>query len=143
MRVIALLSLFFGVLAQLLLDGQTFTHAALGIICGAVAVACGLGSARRDRADATCRWEGRIMAGLGLMLGVFCIVQLPSAYRGQAKFNERSRNRQKLEQRAAPVDKRTEGAGAVMLGYSDWRSAGSHQLRLRCLGLDWLRTAAT
>jgi hypothetical protein len=54
MRVIALLALIFGFMAQLLLDGQTFSHAVFGIICGIAAVMGGLVSARKDYAD-----EGR------------------------------------------------------------------------------------
>lgn len=90
MRVIALLSLLFGFIGLMLLDGQTFTHAVEGIVCGIAAVTCGLLSVSRDHANATCRWEGRIMAALGLVLALFCVVQLPSAHRRQTKFNERS-----------------------------------------------------
>jgi hypothetical protein len=91
MRVIALLSLLFGVLGLMLLDGQTFTHAVFGIIFGIAAIICGIGSARKDRASSVCRCEGRIMAGLGLALIVFCVIQLPSAYKQQTGFNERGR----------------------------------------------------
>ena len=101
MRVIALLSLLFGFMGELLLDGQTFTHAVLGIIFGAAAIGCGLGSARKDRTNATCRLEGRIMAALGLALVVFCVIQLPSAYRFQTKFNARIKNYQKLHETSA------------------------------------------
>jgi hypothetical protein len=58
MRVIALLSLLFGFTGLMLLDGQTFTHVVMGLILGVVAFACGFGSARRDQASPTCRWEG-------------------------------------------------------------------------------------
>ena len=85
MRVIALLALIFGLTAQFLLDGQTFSHAVLGIFCGIAALVCGLESARRDRLH---RWEGRAMAGLGVALGIWCVV-LPSAYRFQQQFNSR------------------------------------------------------
>jgi len=105
MRVIALLSLLFGFMAQMLLDGQTFTHAVFGIVCGAVAVACGLGSARKDRLNATCRWEGRIMAGLGLVLTVVCVVMLPSAYKFQKKFNDKKEHLQKTQQRTQAANK--------------------------------------
>ncbi len=88
MRVIALLALLFGFVQQLLLDGQVFTHAVYGIVCGVVAVACGLVSARKDRPH---RWEGQIMAGLGFALGVWCIVKLPSSYNQERRFNDRSR----------------------------------------------------
>jgi hypothetical protein len=98
MRVIALLSLIFGFMAQLLLDGQTFSHAVFGIICGIAAVMGGLVSARKDYADEGRRWLGRIMAGLGLVLALFCIVQLPSAYQFQAKFNERSRKAREMRE---------------------------------------------
>ena len=30
---------------------------------------------------------------------------------------------------------------AVLLGYSDWRRNGTHVLRIRRVGLDWLRPA--
>jgi hypothetical protein len=89
MRVIALLSLIFGFLGLLLLDGQTFDHAVMGIIFGVVALTCGFGSARRDQAN-VCRWEGRIMGALGWLLVVVCVVQLPSSYRFQTRFNKRS-----------------------------------------------------
>ncbi len=102
MRVIALLSLIFGFMMQFLLDGQTFTHAVLGIVCGVAAVACGLASARKDRPN---RWEGRIMAGLGLVLGVWCVVMLPSAYRFQEKFNGRREQRQKMDEQNRPANK--------------------------------------
>ncbi len=92
MRVIAVLALVFGFGQQLLLDGQVFAHAVYGIVCGAVAVACGLASARRNPLH---RWEGRLMAGFGFALGVWCMVMLPSAYRFQEKFNGRREERQR------------------------------------------------
>jgi len=90
MRVIALLSLVFGFTGLLLLDGQTFTHAVMGLIFGVAAFACGFGSARRDHASPICRWEGRIMGALGWILIVVCVVQLPSSYRFQTRFNKKS-----------------------------------------------------
>jgi hypothetical protein len=91
-------------MAQMLLDGRTFTHAVLGISCGATAILFGLASAWKDNSDSTRRWEGRIMAGLGLVLAVFCVVQLPSAYRFQTKFNERSKRvRAASKPEAAPA----------------------------------------
>ena len=97
MRVIALLALLFGLVAQMVLDGQTFTHAIFGIICGIAAVTSGLVSARKDYADRGRRWLGRIMAGLGLVLAIFCVIQLPSAYRFQTTFNERTRKAKEME----------------------------------------------
>ena len=41
------------------------------------------------------------MAVLGLALVVICIVQLPSAYRFQTKFNERSKSQQNQKPRSA------------------------------------------
>jgi hypothetical protein len=96
MRVIALLALIFGFMAQGILDGQTFTHAVLGVVCGVTALVCGLAAARRDPPH---RWIGRIMAGLGFALGVWCVVMLPSSYRFQEKFNGRREERQKMERR--------------------------------------------
>src|SRR5262249_44552986 len=46
-------------------------------------------SSSRDRNNAQCRWEGRIMGVLGLILIVVCAVQLPSSYRFQTTFNQR------------------------------------------------------
>jgi hypothetical protein len=91
MRVIALLSLLFGFLGLMLLDGQIFTHAVEGLVFGVAAVVCGLVSARREYSNVIRRWEGRIMAALGLVLALFCVVQLPLAYQFQTKFNERSK----------------------------------------------------
>ena len=66
----------------MLLDGQVFTHAVFGIVCGVVAVGCG------------------IMAALGFALGVWCIVLLPSAYRSQDKFNGRREQRQQMKEQS-------------------------------------------
>jgi hypothetical protein len=90
MRVIALLSLIFGFMGLMILDGQPFSHAVMGVILGIAAVGCGFGSARRDYVDSTCRWEGRIMGVLGLILIAVCALQLPSSYRFQTRFNQRS-----------------------------------------------------
>ena len=86
MRDIALLALLFGFIAQFILDGQTFSHAVFGVVCGVAALVCGLAAARRDPPN---KWIGRTMAGFGFALGVWCIVMLPSAYRFQDKFNHR------------------------------------------------------
>src|ERR1700734_3859613 len=108
MRVIALLSLLFGGMAQLLLDGQTFSHAVFGIICGIAAVVGGLVSASKDYAHEGRRWLGRIMAGLGLVLAIFCVVQLPSAYEFQAKFNEQIRKAHEMKKAKPSPDKSPE-----------------------------------
>ena len=89
MRAIALLGLVFGIAGLGLLDGQVFTHAVMGIIFGVVAVLCGW---RAAVLDAPHRWEGRIMAGLGLILAIFCMIGLPSKYRFEQKFNARTQS---------------------------------------------------
>jgi hypothetical protein len=38
------------------------------------------------------------MAALGLVLALFCVVQLPSAYRFQTKFNERSKKAHEMRE---------------------------------------------
>ena len=86
MRPVALLALVFGVLAQGILDGQTFTHAVFGVVCGFTAIGCGLESARKDRQR---RLIGRVMAVLGIVLVFWCSILLPSAYRFQKKVNHR------------------------------------------------------
>jgi hypothetical protein len=104
MRVIALLALLFGTMFQMLLDGQVFTHAVFGIICGIAAVIGGLASARKDYVDEGRRWLGRIMAGLGLALAIFCVIQLPSAYGRQARFNALSRRaHETMKSEATPI----------------------------------------
>ena len=105
MRVIALLSLLFGFMAQTILDGQTFTHAVLGVVLGAVAGICGMVAARKDPPH---RWEGWIMAVLGVVLGVWCIIMLPSAYRFQAQFNKRVEEIRLRKQDIKPANKASE-----------------------------------
>lgn len=103
MRPIALLCLLFGFLGLGLLDGQTFTHAVTGIVFGSVAVACGMISARRDPPH---RWAGWIMAGLGAFLGIWCLIQIPSAHAFQKKFNDRKEQRQ--HQKEVPANTKTD-----------------------------------
>jgi hypothetical protein len=110
MRVIALLSLLFGFIGLGLLDGQTFTHAVMGIVFGAAAVTCGMASARRDPAH---RWEGWIMAALGAGLGLWCIVLLPSGYRFQKQFNDR--REQGRHQDGTPANKPAAGKAGITL----------------------------
>lgn len=102
MRVVALLCLLFGFVGLSLLDGQTLTHAATGIFFGAAAFACGMASARLDPRH---RWEGWIMAALGVVLGLWCIVLLPSAYRFQKEFNGRTNQRQQAKPANQPAVK--------------------------------------
>src|SRR5262249_3484033 len=90
MRVIALLSLMFGFMGLGYLDGQPYFHAVMGIIFGVTAFGCGFGSAQRDHANPKCRWEGSIMGVLGMILIVVCVAKLPSSYRIQTRFNQRS-----------------------------------------------------
>jgi hypothetical protein len=97
-RIIALLALIFGFVSQGLLDGQTFSHAVFGIICGVVVVVFGLAASSQDPAH---RWTGRIMAVLGFTLGVWCLVLLPSAYRFQQHFNHRREERQQTKESAS------------------------------------------
>jgi hypothetical protein len=87
-----LLSLPFGFLGLGILDGQTFTHAVTGVFFGAVACTCGLASARKE-SKPSYRLEGKVLAALGLVLVAVCVLQLPSAYKFQTFFNERSRAR--------------------------------------------------
>jgi hypothetical protein len=91
MRVIAFLALLFGFTGLMFLHGQTFTHAIIGIICGIAAMGSGLACARKDYANGGRRWGGWGTAILGLGLAVYCVIQLPSAYRFQEKFNTRSK----------------------------------------------------
>ncbi len=103
MRVIALLCLIFGTMAQLLLNGQPFSNAIFGMLLGAVAVVCGMVAARKDPPN---RWEGRIMAILGAVLAACCIVLLPSGYHVQKNFNatlERIRLKQQQDDMANNV----------------------------------------
>jgi hypothetical protein len=98
MRVAALISLVLGLLGLMLLDGQVFTHAVMGIVCGGIAIGCGLASARKDRSSTEGRWVGRALAGFGLLLALFSAAQLPGAYTFQTKFNERSTGHRERQQ---------------------------------------------
>ena len=80
MNALALLALMFGFGGMMLLDGQVFTHAMVGIVCGLVAAACGVVLARRGREP---RWIGWSFAVLGLALTIWCAIESPSAYRYQ------------------------------------------------------------
>jgi hypothetical protein len=100
MRVIALLCLIFGFVMQGVLDGQTFTHAVLGVVFGTVAAACGLLTTRKDPAH---RFVGRFIAVMGVGLGVWCIAVLPSAYRFQKQFNETREQRRQERGEATPA----------------------------------------
>lgn len=104
MRVIALLSITFGFLVQMYLDGQTFTHAIIGIICGVAAALGGWAVARKEYADVKRRWLWWIVSGFGLALALFCIAQLPEAYRFQTRFNERSRKAHEAEKVKSTTD---------------------------------------
>ncbi len=128
MRVVALLSLLFGFMGLMLLDGQTFTHAVTGILFGVAAVGCGLGCARKDFSNATCRWEGRVMAVLGLVLVVICIVRLPSAYRFQTKFNERNKIQRNQEPRSASPGSALDAGTALCVNIDrHWPGASERQ----------------
>jgi hypothetical protein len=101
MRVVALLALIPGYCVQFLLDGQLFTHAVIGIVCGLVAVVSGLGS---RKGDARHRSVGLILAGFGLVLALWCVVSLPSAYKFQERFNNRGREyREQNEKEQTPL----------------------------------------
>ncbi|MDB6065440.1 MAG: hypothetical protein JWR26_1648 [Pedosphaera sp.] len=92
MRVIALLALVVGFMIQGFLDGQTFSHAVIGILCGIAAIVGGLVSARKDFSNFGRRRLGQVMAALGLTLAILCSLHLPSDYAFQKKFNQRSRS---------------------------------------------------
>jgi hypothetical protein len=95
MHAIALLALAFGFTGMILLDGQVFTHAVTGIVCGTVSIVCGIALIQRDRDR---RWIGWVIAALGLGLAIWCGIEAPSAYPRQEKFNRRSReHREKIE----------------------------------------------
>ena len=69
----------------MLLDGQVFTHAVIGILCGIVTVICGIALAQRPREP---RWACWTFVALGLALGIWCGIESPSAYHFQQKFNK-------------------------------------------------------
>jgi hypothetical protein len=106
MRVTAPLALIFGFMWQLILDGQTFNHAMLGVLCGVIAFAFGTRWALKNRPQRARSVEGYTMAALGIALTLFCVIHLPSDYRFQSKFNERSRNSQTRPARISVMDNR-------------------------------------
>jgi hypothetical protein len=95
MRAVALPALVFGFMGTRLLDGQVFTHAVEGIMCGLVSFVCGVALARKGRDP---RWTSWMIAALGLGLAIWCGIKSPAAYRSQQKFNDRSReHREKIQ----------------------------------------------
>jgi hypothetical protein len=100
MHAIAFLALVFGLMGMMLLDGQVFTHALTGIVCGMVSVVCGVVLSRRGRDP---RWTSWMIAAMGLGLAIWCGIEAPSAYGRQKKFNDRSReHREHREKVRAP-----------------------------------------
>jgi hypothetical protein len=100
MNTVALLALFFGFMGMMLLDGQVFTHAVIGIVCGIVSVVCGFVLSQRGRDP---RWTSWMIGALGLALAIWCGIKAPSAYRSQQKFNNRSReHREKIQGQNQP-----------------------------------------
>ena len=89
MRVIAILAILLGVFAQMLLDGQVFTHALFGLICGLIAIACALFSLRRKPTVRSRKFGAWILIACGLALAIGSLLSLPSTYRYQKQFNER------------------------------------------------------
>lgn len=81
MRVLALLSLVVGFCLQFLLNGQPYSNAWGGMLCGAIAATCGWIAARTDR-------ERKVFVGLGALLIVLCGVVMPGAWREQDRFNK-------------------------------------------------------
>lgn len=79
MRLIALLALIFGVMAQVLLTTQD--TAGFGIGCGVIAVVCSLftvyfaGGGEEGSSD---RFWGIIMSVIGVLLVVYCVFHLPA-----------------------------------------------------------------
>lgn len=124
MRVIAFLALLFGFIGQMLLDGQVFTHAVFGIFCGLAAIFGGWRSARKDFSQEGRRWLGRIMAGLGLVLAVFCAIQLPSAYGRQEKSNRLAESAREAKEagnatEAAPINGPTNSPNSMEDRYNE------------------------
>ncbi len=102
MSAIAFLAVVFGFMAQMILDGQTFTHAIFGIVSGIMAILCGMSLGRRDRRH---RWEGWLWSGLGAALVVWCVALLPSAYQTQEHFNHRRDQRQQMREENKTANK--------------------------------------
>jgi hypothetical protein len=118
MKALAFLALVFGVLGMMLLNGQFFNNAIIGAVCGTTAFVCGLGAAKKDRADKTRVWEGRIMAALGLAMTIGCLVAMPSAHKAQTRWNERTRKilekvKETRETNAPPPDTSLEPTAAA------------------------------
>ena len=84
MRIIALLTLILGFLAQLILDGQVFDHALFGVLCGLITFTCCIILLRKQS-----KWGIKILAGFGLLLLVLSLLNLPSTYRNQKQFNNK------------------------------------------------------
>jgi len=89
LRITPVVALLSGLFSGLILDGQVFDHAVFGLACGRVATACGLALGRKYGRIGKPLMGAWIMAGLGLILAVVCLLGLPSAKLSQDKFNKR------------------------------------------------------
>jgi len=51
MRIIALLSLMFRFIEMMILDGQPFSHAVIGVIFDVAAIGCGFASSQKNQTN--------------------------------------------------------------------------------------------
>jgi hypothetical protein len=115
MRVICLLALFFGFSAQMIAAGQPFASAVFGIVCGLIAIACGLVSTRKRIPD---RWTGFVLSILGCGLVTWCLITAPSAYAYEQRSNARKKT-WAVERVAREADAAAETTAAKERGIKD------------------------
>lgn len=89
MRAIALLELIIGFLAPLILDGQVFRHAVLGVVCVVIAFTGALLLRRGHSSNPQRKRGARIVAGCGVVLATVSLSNLPSAFHSQERFDDR------------------------------------------------------
>lgn len=97
---LAIFLLILGMVIPLLLNGQTFTNSIIGILCLSVSVAICLFSEYQATADSKGGVSRRIVGGLSVFVIVRLLMQMPSNYEFQTRFNqttERLRERAKFK----------------------------------------------
>jgi hypothetical protein len=87
MHAVAVLTLLFGFLGLMSLDGQVYTHAGMGVAFGGITLICAIGSLQKYRSQPSQRLVSVTLAVAGVILMFLSALQLPGAAHYQNEFN--------------------------------------------------------